>query len=258
MGEARDWDTGLPLKHGMLGKMSKLEVHHIFPKKILYAADYRRPEVNAVANFCFLTKDTNLKISASKPENYFPEIASKHPGALESQWIPMDEQLWKVENYREFLEARRQLLADATNAFLADLYSEHAQAPEASSHDVPVTPADARVASIGAEVVGGVDSEEEEQLLMETNEWLVEQGLPEGEYLYELSDAESGQPLAIFDLAWPDGLQTELSERVALLLDEGPEVLSIANAMGYRYFTKVDDFKQYVHRCILADDDLVA
>ncbi len=30
MGEARDWGTGLPRKAGMLGKMSQLEVHHIF------------------------------------------------------------------------------------------------------------------------------------------------------------------------------------------------------------------------------------
>lgn len=253
IGEARDWGTGLPLKHGMLGKMSKLEVHHIFPKKILYGAKYRRPEVNAVANFCFLTKDTNLKISASKPEKYFPEIAEKHPGALESQWIPMDEQLWKTENYRDFLEARRELLADATNAFLEELYTEHGQAPELPAPEISVTPADAQVASLGAEVVGGVDSEEEEQLLMATNAWLVEQGLPEGEYLYELADEETGQPLAIFDLAWPDGLQTELSEPVALLLDEGPEVLSIANAMGFRYFTKVAEFKKYIHQRILAD-----
>ena len=32
MGEASDWGTGLPLKANMLGKMSRLEVHHIFPK----------------------------------------------------------------------------------------------------------------------------------------------------------------------------------------------------------------------------------
>src|SRR5262249_40704620 len=31
MGEARDWGNGLPLKASMLGKMSKLEVPHIFP-----------------------------------------------------------------------------------------------------------------------------------------------------------------------------------------------------------------------------------
>lgn len=57
----------MPLKHGILGKMSSLEVHHIFPRKLLYQAGYRRPEVNAVANFCFLTRDTNLKISARPP-----------------------------------------------------------------------------------------------------------------------------------------------------------------------------------------------
>ena len=41
------WGTGLPLKASLLGKMSRLEVHHIFPKAKLYKREYRRPEVNA-------------------------------------------------------------------------------------------------------------------------------------------------------------------------------------------------------------------
>ena len=90
MGEARDWGTGLPLKASLLGKMSSLEVHHIFPKAQLYKRNFKRPEVNALANFCFLTKDTNLSISDRLPEEYFPEIEQAHPGALASQWIPMD------------------------------------------------------------------------------------------------------------------------------------------------------------------------
>ncbi|MEF9606091.1 hypothetical protein O4J55_28705, partial [Paracoccus sp. PXZ] len=36
MGEARDWGMGLALKANLLGKMSRLEVHHIFPKAQLY------------------------------------------------------------------------------------------------------------------------------------------------------------------------------------------------------------------------------
>ena len=88
MGEARDWGTGLPLKASLLGKMSRLEVHHIFPKAQLYKRKYKRPEVNALANFCFLTKDTNLDISDRLPEEYFPEVEEAHPGALASQWIP--------------------------------------------------------------------------------------------------------------------------------------------------------------------------
>lgn len=63
MGQARDWGLGLPLKAHMLGKMNQLEVHHIFPKAQLYKRKYSRAEVNALANFCFLTKDTNLDIT---------------------------------------------------------------------------------------------------------------------------------------------------------------------------------------------------
>jgi hypothetical protein len=69
MGEARDWGTGLPLKASLLGKMSRLEVHHIFPKAQLRKRNYKRSEVNALANFCFLTKDTNLDISDRQPES---------------------------------------------------------------------------------------------------------------------------------------------------------------------------------------------
>lgn len=85
MGESRDWGNGLPLKASMLGKMSRLEVHHIFPKARLYKSKthgFSKSEVNALGNFCFLTKATNLKISDSLPEDYFPEVEAAHPGAL--------------------------------------------------------------------------------------------------------------------------------------------------------------------------------
>lgn len=88
MGEARDWGTGLPLKANLLGRMSSLEVHHIFPKAQLYRHGYKRAEVNALANFCFLTQDTNLRISDRRTEEYFPEVETAHPGALAAQWIP--------------------------------------------------------------------------------------------------------------------------------------------------------------------------
>src|SRR5690606_6944731 len=96
MGEAKDWGTGIALKASLLGKMNKLEVHHIFPKAQLYKYGYSRAEVNALANFCFLTKDTNLRISDTLPEKYFYKVERNHPGALSSQWIPMDESLWRI------------------------------------------------------------------------------------------------------------------------------------------------------------------
>ena len=47
----------------MLGKMSRLEVHHIFPKSRHYSKGSTRLEVNVLANFYFLTKERNLRIS---------------------------------------------------------------------------------------------------------------------------------------------------------------------------------------------------
>ena len=52
VGEAQDWGTGIALKSNLLGKMNALEVHHIFPKAMLYKSGFHRSQVNAVANFC--------------------------------------------------------------------------------------------------------------------------------------------------------------------------------------------------------------
>jgi len=101
-------------------------------------------------------------------------------------------------------------------------------------------------------VCGGVATEKEEDVLVETNIWVSDQGLPEGEFMYELTDESTGEPLAVFDLAWPEGMQELLSKPVALLLDEPPETLEAANAAGYLFFTDVAEFRRYVERDVLA------
>ena len=83
---ARDFGSGLELRAEMLGKMSSLEVHHLFPKSVLHS-DYERGHINAIANFCFLTQQSNLKVSDRRPEEYFPEVEDRHPGVLAS-WRP--------------------------------------------------------------------------------------------------------------------------------------------------------------------------
>lgn len=247
MGEARDWGTGLPLKAGLLGRMSRLEVHHIFPKAQLYkpkilGGPFKRPEVNALSNFCFLTKETNLRISDHLPEDYFPEVEEKNPGALASQWIPMDPSLWKVERYRDFLEARKELLAAEAKRIFEELL--HGDTKWLSGSISPV-------ASTASEFIGGVTSEMEEQELEALNDWVESHGLPRGQISYGYSGAESGAQEAIFDLAWPDGLQSGLTTPVAVLLDEPVEVLSLASAAGFRCFTTVREFRAYVEDEIL-------
>ena len=204
MGEAKDWGTGLPLKSSLLGRMNRLEVHHIFPKAQLYRLNYKRPEVNAPANFCFLTKDTNLQIRDRLPEAYFPEIDADHPGALASQWIPMDTELRKIENYRDFLVARHELLAAETNKWMAELLHGDVRWLEG-----PIRPPEA---SRPVTVVGGITSEAEEETLVSLNDWVEVQGLPRGQMSFDCTDPDTGEQRAVFDLAWPDGVQEGLSQ----------------------------------------------
>jgi hypothetical protein len=244
MGQARDWGTGgLPLKAGLLGKMNKLEVHHIFPKAQLYKRKFKRPEVNALANFCFLTKETNLHISNRLPEEYFPEVQKDFPGALESQWIPMDPALWKIENFAAFLEARKKLLAAELNLRMEELL--HGETQWLSG------PAAAPQEEI--EVVGGITDEEEEAQLQRLNAWMVEHGLPAGTMSYDLADPATGKQRAVLDLAWPLGIQEELSEPVAVLLNEGDKTISIANQFDFRCFTSTEAFEKYVVTEVLGE-----
>ncbi len=244
MGGARDWGLGTPLKADLHGRMNRLEVHHIFPKAQLYKAGSDRTQVNALANFCFLTKTTNLAISDRLPEEYFPEIEAAHPGALASQWVPMDPLLWRIENFGAFLAMRQELLAAEVNHRMEELLHGDLRWLEGAA---TVRPAD-------AVVHGGITSDDEERELARLNTWMKENGLPAGIIAFDHSSTETGQTAAVFDLAWPNGIQEELSQPVVVLLNEGDETISIASAAGYRCFTKVRDFEQYVLREILGGE----
>lgn len=242
MGEARDWGTGLPLRASLLGKMSRLEVHHIFPKAQLYKRGHARSAVNALANFCFLTKDTNLDITDRLPEEYLPKVEVAHPGALASQWIPMDPELWKAERFLDFLEARRELLAAELNRRMEELLHGDTRWLAGPAAAAPAT----------VVVGGGITSEEEEAELIALNTWVEAQGLPRGVLGYDFADPETGAQRAVFDLAWPSGLQEELSEPVAVLLDEEVATVRFAGQAGFRCFTDGASFRRYVESQILA------
>ena len=205
MGNAQDWGTGFATeKRELIGQVTSLEVHHILPKGPAIQSKVRaRRESIQLANFCFLTKDTNLKISDRLPEQYFPEVEAKHPGALTSQWIPMDQILWKVQNYRDFLAARRELLATETNRWMLDLLHGGTQWMEGTAK-----PVEARVV-----VVGGIATEDEEVSLTALNDWIKAKGLPRGQMAFDYTDPTTGVQLAVFDLAWAQGLHMNLFSR---------------------------------------------
>jgi len=244
---SKDWGTGVDLSSHMLGKLSTLQVHHIFPKAYLYEKGYERSDVNAIANFTFQTQETNLWIGKRAPEEYFENVEKNHPGALASHWIPMDKELWKPDRYIDFLTERRKLIANAANEFLESLY--HGKVPEI---ETPIE--DITLRKIET-VPGQIISDEEEELILECALWVESMGLPPGEIEYELCDEDTGKVLAVLDLAWPDGLQPGLSQPVALLINEGKDVEKVANQNGYLYFTAVDDLKKYIHKEVLATQE---
>lgn len=243
MGGARDFCSGAELKRGLLGVGARLEVHHIFPKAQLRKHGYSHGQINSLANFCFLTKNCNQRISDRLPNDYFPEVEAEYRDALGSQWIPANRDLWRIENYPDFLEARRNLLAAEANSRLSQL-----------SHDEARWMSGDAAASRVRTVIGGITSERERLELENLNTWVTEQGLSAGELSFEHADPNTDRQV-VFDLAWPEGVQAELTHPVAVLLDEGDELIRFANDAGYRFFTSTDAFKRYVEKDILKRDE---
>lgn len=242
---ARNFEIGTELKAHLLGKQSSLQLHHIFPKSKLYDHGYSKYMVNALANFTFLTQETNLEVSNRDPMEYFEFYEGKHPGILNSHWIPMDRDLWKYENYPRFLEARRELLAEAANDFLQQL----------GSGNIAETEGVASVLERPTESIPGrIEGAEEEEQLLACMAWLEEQGLPIGDLEFQLVNEADNQVVAVLDLAWEDGIQTGLSHPVALLIDEDEQTLDIAQRHGFTCFTAVEQLQEYVKRDILGVD----
>lgn len=116
---AKDWETGVGLALGQVGRQHLIQYHHVFPRAVLREAGYDRGEINEIANLAFIAGRTNQRIGRKPPEAYFPRIVEKRGAdALEAQLIPLDKKLWRVENYRRFLDWRRERLAEAINAHL--------------------------------------------------------------------------------------------------------------------------------------------
>jgi len=116
--------TGLSLRKNM-GKKYELERDHIFAYSILRDSEYYDMEnqyhyaiAQEITNRAILTSTINREKSAIFADKYLANVKNTFPNALKLQCIPENENLWKVENYEQFLDSRRQLLATELNIFL--------------------------------------------------------------------------------------------------------------------------------------------
>jgi hypothetical protein len=114
---AKDWKSGLGLSLTHSGKYHYIQTHHIFPKAVM--KDFESSAVNEIANLAFISGGQNRIISAKPPDIYLPDIVGQRGAAtLQSQGIPTDPELWRIDNFQRFLDFRRAELASIVNSFL--------------------------------------------------------------------------------------------------------------------------------------------
>ena len=97
----------------------------------------------------------------------------------------------------------------------------------------------------------GDEADEEEAALVAINQWMIGHEQLPGDIGHEIDTGDG----ATLDLAWPDGVQPELTQPVAVLLNEPEQVLAAASAAGFRCFTSAAAFKRYVETEILGESD---
>lgn len=115
--------TGQGIRLNM-GKKYSLEWDHIFPYSILKKEGYNMNNrykyslAQEITNRIILTQIANRKKSNKLPKDYLKYVKENNPSALKLQLIPEDATLWEIENFEQFLKARREMLAEHLNNFL--------------------------------------------------------------------------------------------------------------------------------------------
>ena len=111
---ATDWsysdnDDGKKIVETM--ESGNLTVHHIFPKELLKKEISRGLEIddsliNSIGNITLIHKEINSSIKDAPPIEYLTE----YEPFLKEHLIPEDRDLWRIEQFNEFVEKRKELI----------------------------------------------------------------------------------------------------------------------------------------------------
>lgn len=121
---AKDWFTGIELSSTNVGPSHQIELHHIFPRALLKKHGYEPKEIDDLANIAFLSQKANREIRHLEPIEYFRKFKIEHQ-RLESQFIPIQDELWKIENFKKFIQKRRELITGSMNEYLSHIGAEY-------------------------------------------------------------------------------------------------------------------------------------
>ena len=113
---AQDWFSGV-----VIGSNHVLDIllHHIFPPSLLGQAHKSTDDSHhQVANLIFLATPVDKNISKRQPSMYLPNVDEQR---LKAQYMPLEPNLWVLEQFEECMLQRRTMLASAINQFLLSL-----------------------------------------------------------------------------------------------------------------------------------------
>jgi hypothetical protein len=123
--QAVDWFTGVRLgffKRNEINKDFTIEEHHFFPKSLLKSLGYDKDKQDTLANIVFINPGTNKRFR-EEPYIYIKKYKIDENELLK-QLIPQNEQLWRVENYEDFLDTRSEIIATELTNFMKNLYPQ--------------------------------------------------------------------------------------------------------------------------------------
>jgi hypothetical protein len=107
--------------------LNRSDVHHVYPKQHLKTQGLNKGRYNQIANFVLAQSEINIAIGDKAPEKYFGELAEQCNGGkkkyggitdledmkanLRMHSLPQTLLEGRVPDYKDFLEERRQLMA---------------------------------------------------------------------------------------------------------------------------------------------------
>jgi len=109
--EATDWTGKLLIQR----PFNELARHHIFPKDLLRESKYDETIINHIGNLTFIDKSYNEGLYNKRPEEY---LASIDEDVLKKHFVPLDKQLWKLDNYEQFIKERTDLMWQGVESLL--------------------------------------------------------------------------------------------------------------------------------------------
>lgn len=113
---ARDFVSGFGIDSLTASRLNRLDFHHIFANSILKKTEFKDKKED-IANKTFITNKSNKMLSDSNP-TYLSEYSKE---LLKAHFIPVNDKLWKLEKYEEFLEERKKIISRELNKFLSGL-----------------------------------------------------------------------------------------------------------------------------------------